>query len=117
MAYRSPPSHCILIIDSIELSGLPDGIYPGHAQVPFNQVKVGNKVTIEGTETLIGTCIGLDECGRNLMEWAGIELQDAVMCVTENMADAIGLEDRGKLEVGKRGDFVILEDDGTVKET
>ncbi|TVY13259.1 N-acetylglucosamine-6-phosphate deacetylase [Lachnellula arida] len=117
MVYRSSPSHCILITDSIELSGLPDGIYPGHAQIPLNQVKAGNKVTIEGTETLIGTCIGLDECVRNLMEWAGIELQEAVMCVTENVADAMGLEDRGKLEVGRRADFVILEDDGTVKET
>ena len=117
MAYRSSPSHCILITDSIELSGLPDGIHPGHAQIPFNQVKAGNKVTIEGTETLIGTCIGLDECVRNLMEWAGIKVEEAVMCVTENVADAMGLKDRGKLEVGKRADLVVLEDNGTVKET
>jgi len=117
MAYCSSPSHCILITDSIELSGLPDGVHPGHAQIPFNQVKAGNKVTIEGTETLIGTCIGLDECVRNLMKWANIKVEEAVMCVTENVANAMGLEDRGKLEVGQRADFVILEEDGTVKET
>jgi N-acetylglucosamine-6-phosphate deacetylase len=117
MAYRSSPSHCILITDSIELSGLPDGVHPGHAQIPFNQVKAGNKVTIEGTETLIGTCIGLDECVRNLMQWANIKVEEAVMCVTENVADAMGLEDRGKLEVGKRADFVVLKEDGTVRET
>jgi N-acetylglucosamine-6-phosphate deacetylase len=99
------------------LSGLPDGIYPGHAQIPFNQLKEGNKVTIENTTTLIGTCIGLDECVRNLMAWAEIPVQEAVRCVTENVADAMGLKDRGKLEVGGRGDFVVLGADGTVKET
>ena len=33
MAYRSRPDRCILITDSIEMAGMPDGIYPGHAQV------------------------------------------------------------------------------------
>ncbi|KAH6682962.1 carbohydrate esterase family 9 protein [Halenospora varia] len=117
LAYRSAPDHCILITDSIELSGLPDGVHPGHAQIPFNQFKTGNKVTIENTDTLIGTCIGLDECVRNLMNWAGIPLEEAVKCVTENVADAMDLRDRGKLELGRRGDFVILGDDGVVKET
>ena len=116
-AYRSSPSHCILITDSIELSGLPDGIYPGHAQVQNNQVKVGNKVTIEDSDTLIGTCIGLDECVRNLMAWAGIGIEQAVRCVTENVAEAMRLKDRGKLEVGRRGDFVVLMEDGTINQT
>jgi len=74
-------------------------------------------VTISGTETLIGTCIGLDECVRNLMVWAKIGIEEAVRCVTENVAAAMGLEDRGKLEVGKRGDFVVLSEDGKVLET
>ena len=117
LAYRSSPTHCILITDSIELSGLSDGIHPGHAQIPFNQKKEGNKVTIEGTDTLIGTCIGLDECVRNLMSWAGIGVEEAVRCVTENVASVMGLRDRGKLEVGRRGDFVVLDGDGRVRET
>ncbi|KAH6722143.1 carbohydrate esterase family 9 protein [Leptodontidium sp. MPI-SDFR-AT-0119] len=117
IAYRSSPSNCILITDSIELSGLPDGIHPGHAQIPFNQLKEGNKVTIEGTDTLIGTCIGLDECVRNLMAWAEIPVERAVRCVTENVANAMGLKDRGTLDIGKRGDFVVLNETGEVKET
>ena len=33
MAFRANPRGCMLITDSIELSGLPDGTYPGHAQI------------------------------------------------------------------------------------
>ena len=66
---------------------------------------------------MIGTCIGLDECVRNLMAWADIKVEEAVRCVTENPADAMGLQDRGRLEVGGRGDFVVLGEDGVVKET
>lgn len=117
LAYRTSPQRCILITDSIELSGLPDGIYPGHAQIPHDQQKVGNKVTIAGTDTLIGTCIGLDECVRNLMQWAQIPLAQAVRCVTENVADAVELKDRGKLEVGRRADFVVMSDEGLVLQT
>ncbi|CAL3972687.1 unnamed protein product [Diplocarpon coronariae] len=117
LAYRSSPTHCILITDSIELSGLPDGIHPGHAQIPFKQRKAGNKVTIDGTDTLIGSCIGLDECLRNLMAYAGVTVAQAVRCVTENVANAMGLKDRGALEVGRRGDFVMLSERGEVKET
>lgn len=117
MTYRSSPRHCILISNSIELSGLPDGLYPGHAHIPSKQVKVGNKVTIEGTDTLTGGCVGLDECVRNLMDWADIKVEAAVLCVTENVVDAMGLHDRGKLDIGKRADFVIMNEDGTLKET
>jgi N-acetylglucosamine-6-phosphate deacetylase len=117
------PHHCDKItitnrlIPYLRLSGLADGIHPGHAQIPFNQVKAGNKVTIENTDTLIGTCIGLDECVRNLMTWANISIAAAVQCVTENVAEAMGLHDRGKFEVGRRADFVILGDEGNLKET
>jgi N-acetylglucosamine-6-phosphate deacetylase len=51
------------------------------------------------------------------MTWAGIPVQEAVRCVTENVADAMGLVDRGKLEIGRRGDFVVLAEDGIAKAT
>jgi N-acetylglucosamine-6-phosphate deacetylase len=51
------------------------------------------------------------------MIWAEIPIEEAVRCVTENVADAMGLVDRGKLEVGRRADLVVLSEDGRVKET
>ena len=64
--------------------------YPGHAQVPHPQRKQGNKVTIDGTDTLVGSCSGLDECVRNLWQWSGCSLPEAVRCATENIAGLMG---------------------------
>jgi N-acetylglucosamine-6-phosphate deacetylase len=117
MLFRANPGKCIVITDSIELAGLPDGSYPGHAQIPHNQVKQGSRVVIEGTETLIGGCAGLGECVRYLLEWSGCEIAEAVRCATENVVDFMGDADRGKLEIGRRADFVVLGDDGEVVQT
>ena len=117
LGYRANPTKCILITDSIEMCGLPDGLYPGHAQIPHMQRKEGNKVTIEGTDTLIGSCSTIDECVRNLMQWSGCSLPEAVRCATENIVNLMDVDDRGIAEIGRRADFVILDDKGYAQET
>ena len=110
MLFRANPAKCILITDSIELAGLPDGTYPGHAQVSFRQTKKGTRVVIEGTETLIGSCISLWQCAENLIKWSGCSTAEAVRCVTENIAEFMGEAERGKLEQGRLADLVVLDD-------
>ena len=117
LLFHANPEKCIIITDSIELAGLEDGTYPGHAQIPHNQTKVGSKVVIEGTDTLIGGCAGLDECVRNIIRWSGCSVAEAVRCVTENVAALMGLEDRGVLEAGRRADYVVVSDDGQLLQT
>ncbi|KAK3111910.1 hypothetical protein LTR53_012364 [Teratosphaeriaceae sp. CCFEE 6253] len=117
LLFRANPAKCILITDSIELAGLPDGTYPGHAQIPHQQTKLGSRVVIAGTATLIGGCAGLDACVGNLVAWSGCGVAEAVRCVTENVARLMGLRDRGVLEVGRRADLVVLGDRGEVGET
>ena len=116
MAFRANPARCMLITDSIEMAGMPDGIYPGHNQIPFEQQKEGNKVTIKGTDTLIGSCIGIDECVRNLMKFSSCTLAQAVRCATENIANLMRIHDRGILQPGKRADFIIMDKEAHVKE-
>lgn len=117
MAFRANPSHCILISDAVEMAGLPDDIYAGHAQIPHAQRKVGNKVTIEGTDTLIGSCSDVAECVRNLKAWSGCSLAEAVRCASQNIASLMKDEDRGLIEEGRKADFVVLSDEGDVQET
>jgi len=117
MLLRCNASKCIIITDSIELAGLDDGTYPGHAQIPFNQTKIGSRVVIEGTETLIGGCASLAECVRNVVSWSGCEVAQAVRCVTENVAALMGEESLGSIDTKKRADFVVLDDDAQVLQT
>ena len=117
MLFRANPQKCIVITDSIELAGLPDGAYPGHSQIPFNQTKKGSRVVIEGTETLIGGCASLVECVRNLVAWSGCSIAQGVQCGTENVAYLMGDKERGTLEVGQPADFVVLDDGLEVQET
>lgn len=117
MAFRSNPAKCILITDSIEMAGMPDGVYPGHAQIPHVQRKEGNRVTIDGTDTLIGSCSSIDECVRNLWQWSGCSLPEAIRCATENVVNLMGDVCRGVIEPGRRADFVVLDGKGQVLQT
>jgi N-acetylglucosamine-6-phosphate deacetylase len=117
LAFRADPSKCILITDNIELAGMPDGVYPPNGQIMHRQRKVGNKVVIDGTDTLIGSCCMLDEIVRNMLRLGRCSLAEAVRCVTENIADMMGEGKRGHLEPGRRADFVILDPEGFVEQT
>ncbi|CAI6339566.1 unnamed protein product [Periconia digitata] len=118
--HRTNPARAILITDSIELASLPDGTYPGHAQIPFEQTKSGTRATIAGTDTLIGGCIPLQQGVRNLMEWSGCGIAEAVASVTENVAGFMGIDGvggRGVLREGRRADLCVVSEEGDVLQT
>lgn len=120
LLYRSNPQRSILVTDSIELASLEDGRYPGHAQIPFEQDKKGARATIKGTDTLIGGCIPLQESVRNLMNWSGCGIAEAVGTVTENVAAFMGIDGqggRGVLKEGRRADLTVLSERGEALQT
>lgn len=65
----------------------------------------------------MGGCASLAECVRNLMRWSGCDVAQAVRCVTENVAEMMGERTRGRLEAGRRADFVVMDDEGYVLQT
>ncbi|KAF7512038.1 hypothetical protein GJ744_002751 [Endocarpon pusillum] len=132
MALRTDPARCMLITDSVELAGLPDGIYPGNGQIRGRQRKLGGRVTLVGEqqqqqqqqqveneageaqaqaeeETLIGSCCSVEQCVRNMVAMADCTLAEAVRCVTENVAGLMAESKRGVLEAGRRADLVVLD--------
>ncbi|CAO2651112.1 Nn.00g094090.m01.CDS01 [Neocucurbitaria sp. VM-36] len=120
LLHRSNPKRSILVSDSIELASLPDGKYPGHEQIPFEQIKSGHRATIAGTNTLIGGCVPLQQSVRNLMEWSGCGIAEALGTVTENVAAFMGVDGdggRGVLKEGRRADLTVLSEQGEVLQT
>lgn len=120
LLHRANPKRSILVTDSIELADLPDGTYPGHSQIPFQQTKKGTRATIAGTDTLIGGCIPLQQGVRNLMEWSGCGIAEAVGTVTENVAAFMGIDGEGGVGVlkeGRKADLAVLNEEGEVLQT
>jgi N-acetylglucosamine-6-phosphate deacetylase len=67
--------------------------------------------------TLAGSTLSLDRAVRNLVDFAGVTLADAVRAVTSTPAAVLGLTDRGVVAPGAVGDLVLLTPAGEVVAT
>jgi N-acetylglucosamine-6-phosphate deacetylase len=61
--------------------------------------------------TIAGSALHLDHAVRNLMSYASIPFQQAIVCATDAPARLLGLQrEMGSLEAGKRADLSIWSD-------
>jgi N-acetylglucosamine-6-phosphate deacetylase len=67
--------------------------------------------------TLAGSTLSLDRAVRNLVDFAGVSMADAVRAVTSTPAAVLGLTDRGVVAPGAVGDLVLLTPAGEVVAT
>jgi len=104
--------NAILITDAISATDMPDGRYMlGGIEV---EVKDG-KCLADGK--LAGSVLTMDQAVRNVMQFAGWDLQQSVRLASENPARVTELKTRGRIEPGARADFVILNSTGKVMKT
>jgi N-acetylglucosamine-6-phosphate deacetylase len=103
----------ILITDATSATGMPDGIYSlGGLEVQVNNGRC------EYQGKLAGSVLTLDRAIRNVMTFAGWQLQQAVRLATLNPAQRLGISDqRGLLAPGRRPDMVVLTAGGEVVQT
>lgn len=108
------PEGCMLITDAIAATGLPDGEYSlGEMDIV---VENGTSRLVEDG-SLAGSTLTMDAAVRNLIDVIDLDLPTAVRMATDVPARAMGLDDRGRLEPGLRGDVTILDADLTVQAT
>ncbi len=97
----------IMISDSMEATGMPDGVY----------ALGGQKVVTDGKRATLldGTIAGSSSTRYDCFCYAvneGIPLEEAVLACTANPARAVGLDTViGSIEPGKRAEMVLLEGD------
>lgn len=107
------PERAVLITDAISATGMPDGHYRLGA---FEVELKGDRCEHEGK--LAGSVLTLDRAVRNVMNFAGWSLQQAVRLATANPARVLGLSgERGMLAPGKIADIVALTPEGEVART
>jgi N-acetylglucosamine-6-phosphate deacetylase len=103
----------ILITDAISATGMPDGIY----NLGGLEVQVSNG-RCEYQGKLAGSVLTLDRAIRNVMSFAGWQLQQAIKLATYNPAERLGVSNqRGLLAPGRRADLVVLTPEGNVVHT
>ena len=102
------PDRVILVSDSMEATGMPDGEYSLGGQ-PVH-VK-GNRATL-ADGTIAGSATNLMQCLRVMVQDMGLPLETAVRCAAVNPAKSIGIYDRyGSIAPGKVANLVLLNQD------
>ena len=104
----------VLITDAMRAKGMVDGDYELGGQ-PV-KVKNGEARLFDGT--LAGSVLKMNNAVKNAVTKVGLTLTQAIKAVTENPAKNIGVFDRyGSIEVGKKANFTVLDDDFNVVAT
>ncbi|KAF8914567.1 Metallo-dependent hydrolase [Mucidula mucida] len=118
LAYSAYPEGCILITDAMKILDphLQDGVHEWRDGKRF--VKEGDKLYLEGTNTLAGSVVTLDKCVRNFTKFTGCTLGEAIKCATVNPAKCLGIDNKkGTLRAGADADLVVLDKQGFVLRT
>jgi N-acetylglucosamine-6-phosphate deacetylase len=107
-----------LVTDSMRAVDMPDGEYWfgafGTGALVRRKGDVG--VTLDASGLASGV-MGMDHCVRTFHRLTGAPLQEVVRMATLTPAKILGLDaEIGSLEVGKRADFVILDEQLNVEQ-
>jgi N-acetylglucosamine-6-phosphate deacetylase len=102
----------VLITDATAATGMPDGHY---RLGPFEVEVKDGRCMADGK--LAGSVLTMDRAVRNVVQFTGWTLQQAVRLASWNPARVAGLRGRGKLEPGSKADIVVLTPAGEVRAT
>lgn len=104
----------IAVTDSIMAAGLPDGNY----KLGVNDVVVQDgDAKLATTGVRAGSTLTTIQALRNLIKFTGQPLEKLLPLLTANTADALRLQNKGRIAAGKDADFVLLTDDLQIKAT
>ena len=107
------PDRVVLVTDSMEATGCSDGEYAIAGQRVT--VRNGRAQTLDGA--LAGSTLDLWQGVKNLMQFAGVPLSDAIACATLNPALMVRIDGTvGSIEPGRRADLLLVDNSLGIRE-
>ncbi|MEM8923355.1 MAG: N-acetylglucosamine-6-phosphate deacetylase [Actinomycetota bacterium] len=100
------PDRLVLVSDGMAAMGLGDGAFV----LGDVAVTVVDGIARNGDGGLAGSATTLLDGVRNLVHWGVTDLASAVHAASAVPARIIGQHDRGSIDVGRRGDLIVLSD-------
>lgn len=106
IAWKSHPNGLILITDAMQSLGMPIGKY----QLGQKDVETRKEaVYLEGTDTLAGSNLSMDQAVRNFSLQAGVSQVAAIEAASLKPAALLNLPHKGNLSIGSDADFILLD--------
>jgi N-acetylglucosamine-6-phosphate deacetylase len=103
----------VLVTDAMAALGMPAGSY----RLGNYDVIVDERVAHLPDGTLAGSILTMQTAVRNLMDFTGCSLAQAVACASSNPARVLSLSHKGRLAQGMDADLVLLTPAGEVLAT
>ncbi len=104
-----------LITDSLNAAGRGEGEYSVGG---LNVVVADGEARLKESGALAGSILTLNKAVRNIVEWTGVAVPEAVRMASLNPARVLGLDgQRGSIEAGKLADLAVLDRDFNVVRT
>ncbi len=109
---RKGPEKICLVTDSLKASGVGDGVYEwGGRKIAVE----GSRAILKETGILAGSVLTMNRAVKNMIDWTGISVSEAVNMASLNPARILGLDDEiGSIAVGKEANLALLDRDYNV---
>jgi N-acetylglucosamine-6-phosphate deacetylase len=109
------PDRICLITDSMNATGLADGEY---REGGLDVVLRAGQARLKEGGALAGSLLTLNRAVKNIVDWTGLSVSDAVKMASLTPARVLGLEkERGSIEPGKLADIVVFDPEFNLVET
>ncbi|MDN6161143.1 MAG: N-acetylglucosamine-6-phosphate deacetylase [Atopostipes sp.] len=114
LAYRvRGADNIVLITDAMRAKGAPEG----ESELGGQKVFVKDKQARLENGSLAGSVLTYDDAFRNMIDFTGCSIEEAVKMSSGNQAKEFDLDQKGALKAGKDADIVLLDEDLRVKNT
>ncbi|MBS4174438.1 N-acetylglucosamine-6-phosphate deacetylase [Bacillus sp. FJAT-49736] len=99
-------SGTVIISDAMRAKGMPDGV----SELGGQKVYVKNGEARLENGSLAGSILTMDRAFRNIIQFTGCGIAEAVQMTSVNQAKEFSLTSKGILTEGKDADFVIMDE-------